>query len=129
MKKKLLWVLLVLAVIVIVALAVLLPKADGKGNPEEPAQAAAESAQTAAEPAQTAAEPAEENSAEPTVEQESSIVMAEGELPLDTTTSKPVTESSGAPDSEPAESSEIQPYTDPETGLELEDDELPIIEP
>jgi len=122
MKKKLLWVLLALAVIVIVALAVLLPKADGKGNPEEPAQAAAE-------PAQTAAEPAEENSAEPTVEQESSIVMAEGELPLDTTTSKPVTESSGAPDSEPAESSEIQPYTDPETGLELEDDELPIIEP
>lgn len=119
MKKKLLWALLAIAAVVIVVLAITLPKTDGKGKTAEPAEAAAE----------TVEEAAAELAGEPEAEQEDGPALAEGELPLDVTQPKPITDASDDPASQPAEEGEITPAVDPATGIELEEDELPIDTP
>jgi len=119
MNKKLLWALLAIAAVVVVILAITLPKAESKGKTAEPAENAAETSEEAvAEPGVV-----------PEAEQEESPVLAEGELPLDMTQPQPMTDASGEQSAEPAGEGEITPFVDPETGMELEEDELPIDTP
>ena len=118
MNKKILWALLALAAVVILILAITLPRQDSKA-PEDPKEAAAEQeAESALSEAET------EPETEPL--DQMGTPTEDGELPRDTSTMKPVSDSDAGQIQPTAEPEDTAPNTDPETGIELEDDELPI---
>lgn len=122
MKKKYLWAILAAALVLILVLAVTVPRAESSEKATESQQAQTDAPASEPEPQQTA-EPEEEPEAE------TSFGGAPGELPLDTTQPKVVSALAPEQSSQPAEQGEIAPAEDPATGMELEEDELPIVTP
>ena len=121
MKKKYLWAILAAALVLILVLAVTMPRAESKEKAAESEEAQTDAPASEPEPQQTA-EPEEDP-------EETSFGGAPGELPLDTTQPKVVSASAPEQSSQSAEQGEIAPAEDPATGMELEEDELPIVAP
>ena len=117
MKKRVLWALLALGLLLILILVIAQPRSDSNEKTAESGEASSDAAESSAP----------EKPEEPEPEKESGPALAEGELPLDVTQPKPANETTGDQSSTPApQQAEASPNVDPGTGMELEDDELPL---
>lgn len=116
MKKKLIWIVLALAVLAALILVIVLP---GRGGAKQPAEDTAAPAEQAGQQSPAASASSPEPEAEP--EQKADADLDEGELPLDDT----VPESSSSQTNPEASPLPTMPAVDPDSDSELEEDELP----